>query len=89
LHLAACSILASVPSSLVAQARPLAPPTREEVTRPVVQPQRPPSRLEIQGGIEHAPCALDGAEFWSIHFVLRGAEFEGLQGLTRADLASY
>jgi hemolysin activation/secretion protein len=44
--------------------------------------------LEVEGGIERAPCALDGPEFKSIHFVLRGAEFEGLQGLTRADLAS-
>jgi hemolysin activation/secretion protein len=49
---------------------------------------RPESRLEVEGGIEHAPCALDGPEFKSIHFVLRGAEFDGLQGLTRADLAS-
>jgi hemolysin activation/secretion protein len=42
----------------------------------------------VEGGIERAPCALDGPEFKSIHFVMRGAEFDGLQGLTRADLAS-
>ena len=63
-------------------------PTREEVTRPVTQPRPPGSRLEVEGGIERAPCSLDGPEFKSIHFVLRGAEFEGLQGLTRADLVS-
>ena len=51
-------------------------------------PPTPQSRLEVEGGIERAPCALDGAEFRSIHFVLRGAEFEGLQGLTRAQLAA-
>jgi len=64
------------------------PPTREEVTRPVAPPPAPQSRLEVEGGIERAPCALDGPEFKSIHFVLRGAEFEGLQGLTRAQLAA-
>ena len=51
-------------------------------------PPAPQSRLEVEGGIERAPCALDGPEFKSIHFVLRGAEFEGLQGLTRAQLAA-
>jgi hemolysin activation/secretion protein len=54
-----------------------------------VTPVRPPaSQLQVEGGIEHAPCALEGPEFRSIHFVFRGAEFEGLQGLTRADLAA-
>jgi hemolysin activation/secretion protein len=86
---AACSILASLPSGVTAQSTPpVVPPTREEVTRPVAPTPPPESRLEVQGGIERAPCALDGPEFRSIHFVLRGAEFDGLQGLTRADLAS-
>jgi hemolysin activation/secretion protein len=72
-----------------AQSTPVTPlpPTREEITRPVTQTPPPQSRLQVEGGIERAPCALDGAEYRSIHFVLRGAEFEGLQGLTRADLA--
>jgi hemolysin activation/secretion protein len=87
-HLAACSILTAFPQSLAAQSRPVVRPTREEVTRPVTQPRPPGSRLEVEGGIERAPCALDGPEFKSIHFVVRGAEFEGLQGLTRADLVS-
>lgn len=63
------------------------PPTREEVTRPVAPPPPPQSRVEVEGGFERAPCALDGPEFQSIRFTLRGAEFEGLQGLTSADLA--
>lgn len=89
-RLAASLILVAYPSVLAAQAAPppqVAPPTREEVTRPVANPTPPPGRLEVEGGIERAPCALDGPEFRSIHFVLRGAEFDGLQGLTRADLA--
>ena len=88
-RLAACSILSSLPSNVAAQSTPPPlPPTREEVTRPVAPPPAPESRLQVEGGIERAPCALDGPEFRSIHFVLRGAEFDGLQGLTRADLAS-
>lgn len=90
-RLVAGLLLAAYPAIAVAQSTPrppqVAPPTREEVTRPVANPPVPRSRLEVQGGIERAPCALDGPEFRSIHFVLRGAEFDGLQGLTRADLA--
>jgi hemolysin activation/secretion protein len=67
---------------------PPLPPTREEITRPVTPTLPPQSHLQVEGGIERAPCALDGSEYRSIHFVLRGAEFEGLQGLTRADLVS-
>jgi hemolysin activation/secretion protein len=85
---AAGSLLAFTPSTAVAQSSPVAPPTREQVTQPVANPPPPQSRLEVEGGIERAPCALDAPEFKSIHFVLRGAEFDGLQGLTRADLAA-
>jgi len=85
-----CLTLAAWASGGAAQSAPqVVPPTREEVTRPIIsQPPQPESRLQVEGGIERSPCALDGPEFRSIHFVLRGAEFEGLQGLTRADLAS-
>ena len=85
------AILAALPSDIAAQSTPppqVTPPTREEVTRPAATPPTPESRLEVEGGIERAPCALDGPEFKSIHFVLRGAEFDGLQGLTQAELAS-
>ena len=94
-HLLISGILTAATSPAAAQQappppvipRPL-PPTREEVTRPQApQPLRAP-RLEVEGGVERAPCALDGPEYQSIHFVLRGAEFEGLQGLTAADLTS-
>src|SRR2546423_13810403 len=81
---------AAGPDSLAAQSPrlPVTPPTREKVTRPTTPPPPPQSRLEVSGGIERAPCALDGPEFRPIHFVLRGAEFDGLQGLTRANLAA-
>jgi hemolysin activation/secretion protein len=82
------SILVSATSPATAQtASQIVPPTREEVTRPVapVQP-RQATRLEVEGGIERAPCALDGPDYQNIRLTLRAAEFEGLQGLTAADL---
>ena len=91
LHLLTSFILAIAPSGASAQPVPpprVIPPTREEVTHPAPTPPIPQSRLQVEGGIERAPCALDNPEFRSIHFVLRGAEFDGLEGLTRADVAS-
>jgi hemolysin activation/secretion protein len=94
-HLLASAILIASASPADAQSTPPPPtprpppPTREEVTRPESpQPTLRAPKLEVEGGIERAPCALDGAEYKSIHFVLRGAEFNGLQGLTREQLAS-
>ena len=90
MRLAVSSILWASSSALAAQsAQPqVTLPTREEVTRPTTPPPQPKRRVEIEGGIERTPCALDGPQFRSTHFILRGAEFDGLQGLSRADLAS-
>jgi hemolysin activation/secretion protein len=95
-HLFASGILIASTSAASAQtappppvAPPPLPPTREEVTRPEApQPPLAAPKLEVEGGVERAPCALDGAEYQSIHFVLRGAEFEGLKGLTAERLTS-
>jgi len=89
-RLLSSSILLSCPVAAVAQsAAQIVPPTREEVTRPVApQPVNRPPQLEVEGGIERAPCALDGPEYKSIHFVLSAVEFDGLQGMTRDQLAS-
>ena len=86
-RLALCALIAAAPFPAAAQTTQAVPPTREEVTRPVTPPTAPESRLTVEGGIERAPCALDGPEFRSIRFTVRGAEFDGLQGLTSADLA--
>jgi hemolysin activation/secretion protein len=64
--------------------RPLAP-TREEVTRPTIPPPAE-RKLEVEGGIPTAPCALGGPEFQSIHFVLSTVQFDGLEGLRPTDL---
>jgi hemolysin activation/secretion protein len=84
------ALLTCCPAALAAQsAADILPPTREEVTRPVEpRPPAPAPRLEVEGGIERAPCALDGPEFQSIRLTLRGVEFEGLKGITQAQLAS-
>jgi len=84
--LALCAILSAQSAGAVAQSAAPVPPTREEVTRPVTAPPGPQSRLEVEGGIERAPCALDGPEFRSIRFVMRGAQFDAPQGLN-VDLA--
>ena len=78
----------SAPTAAVAQTtpRPIAP-TREEVTRPQTRPannQAP--QLDVEGGLERAPCALDSPEFKAIRLTLRGADFQGLQGLSPGDL---
>ena len=84
--LALCAILSTQSAGAAAQSTAPVPPTREEVTRPVTAPPGPQSRLEVEGGIERAPCALDGPEFRSIRFVMRGAQFDAPQGLN-VDLA--
>ena len=62
-------------------------PTREQVTRPVepTRQQRRP-QLEVEGGIERAPCALEGPGYENIRLTLRAVDFEGLRGLTATDL---
>jgi hemolysin activation/secretion protein len=83
------AVLAWPVSAAAQSASDILPPTREEVTRPVTPP--PPSgrpRLEVEGGVERAPCALDGPEYQAIRLTLRAGEFDGLRGLTPAQLAS-
>jgi hemolysin activation/secretion protein len=82
--------LAGLPVQLAAQtAQEILPPTREEVTRPEQPiPQAQAPRLEVEGGVERAPCALDSPDFAAIRLNLRDVQFEGLQGLTAAELRS-
>lgn len=81
------TLLISLPATVFAQTAPRVAPTREEVTRP--QTQRILNRglqLDVEGGIERAPCALDSPEFQKIRFTVRGAVFDGLQGMSPEDL---
>jgi hemolysin activation/secretion protein len=64
------------------------PPTREEVARPETGLlQRQTTKLEVEGGIERAPCALDKPQFEALRFTLRRADFENLENLPHTDLA--
>ncbi|GAA4714042.1 ShlB/FhaC/HecB family hemolysin secretion/activation protein [Sphingomonas lutea] len=81
-------MIASANSAAAQTASQVLPPTREEVTRPDTTAPTPRApRLEVEGGIERAPCALDSPDLKDIRFTLRDVQFEGLQGLTVAELA--
>ncbi len=78
------------PSAAWAQsAADVLPPTREEITRERTPPptvQAP--RVEVEGAIERSPCALEAPEFAAIRLTLQRVEFDGLKGMTAAELAS-
>lgn len=87
-------VACAAPANVTAQTAPPPvrpppiPPTREEVTRPTPPaPVTRAPRLEVEGGVERAPCALDAPEYQSIRFTPRAVEFAGLKGLTPTDLA--
>jgi hemolysin activation/secretion protein len=46
------------------------------------------SRLSVEGGIERAPCALEGEEFRDIRFTPRSVSFGGLKEMPEAALRS-
>jgi hemolysin activation/secretion protein len=86
-RLLVASVIISGASGASAQLAPqVRPPTREQVTRPVQPTPQNRPRLEVEGGVERAPCALDGPAYKDIHLTLSSAEFEGLQDLPAADL---
>lgn len=82
------SIIASTASTAVAQTSPQPlPPTREEVTRPNAPTPPQAMKVEIEGGIERAPCALDKPRYQNLRFVVRGADFGTVEGVPQAQLA--
>jgi hemolysin activation/secretion protein len=87
-HFLVASIVASTASTAVAQTAPQPlPPTREEVTRPNAPSPPQTTKIEIEGGIERAPCALDKPQFQNLRFVVRGADFGNVEGVSQAELA--
>lgn len=85
------TLMVSWPAVAAAQTPPTprqVVPTREEVTRQGTQqlPDRT-TQIEVEGGIERAPCALDSPEFQKIRFTVRGAVFDGLKGMSPEELA--
>lgn len=64
-----------------------AAPTREELEGQTARPPAPPpSQLQVEGGIERAPCALARPEYADIRFTPTEVLFEDLKGLSPADL---
>jgi hemolysin activation/secretion protein len=79
---------ASLASTANAQApaQPM-PPTREEVTRSNDRAPTHATKLEVTGGFERAPCALDKPQFRALRFTFTRADFENLGDLSPTDLA--
>jgi hemolysin activation/secretion protein len=66
-----------------------APPTRQEIESPVRPPaDTTPPRLEVEGELPRAPCALDRPEYEAIRFTPSEVEFADLRGMAPADLAA-
>lgn len=64
-----------------------APPTREEVQRAAPERQEPPrATLNVEGGVERAPCALDRPEYANLTFTLNDVAFDDLRGATAEQL---
>ncbi len=81
------SLALALPQTAMAQATP-APPSREElqVGRPA-QPANRPSRLTVEGGIEHGPCPLAEPSFANVHVKFASVDFSGLPGISPEALA--
>lgn len=78
--LGSSAALGCIAAPTYAQTGPLAP-TREELQR-VPEPVRAPaSRIEIEGGLEREPCALDNPEFADVTLTLQDVTFTGLEAI--------
>jgi hemolysin activation/secretion protein len=64
---------------------PVAPPTREEVSPPAAEAPRA-ARVSIEGGIERSPCPLDDPAYANVRVTVTSAVFNGLKGVSAADL---
>ena len=79
--LASSALVASAPA-LAQSAADILPPTREEITREKpAPPPLPAPKLEVEGGIERAPCALDAPEFANVRLTVRDVRFDNLKAV--------
>lgn len=87
LRIAAAATAATCGPAAAQTPPPQLPPTREEVSRNEIERQQNRAlRLDVEGGIERAPCALDSPQFANIRFTLAGVEFQGLQSVPAEEL---
>ncbi|MET0181124.1 MAG: ShlB/FhaC/HecB family hemolysin secretion/activation protein [Novosphingobium sp.] len=61
-------------------------PTRDELEGIRNQPPEQPPRLEIEGGIERAPCPLADPQFADVPVTISGVTFNNLKGASPAEL---
>ena len=76
-----CALLALAPATALGQATPpasIAPPSRSELERAPEARAQPRARLTVDGGVEHAPCALDDPAYQAIRIKLSAANFKHL-----------
>jgi hypothetical protein len=79
-------VLAAWPAAAISQTT--AAPTREEILRqPDTSIGERAERIEVEGGIERAPCPLAQPRFENVRFTLRGASFSNLGEISETALA--
>ncbi len=84
----AISAMVSLPQLAAAQANPVAPPTRDELTAPQLQTeQRRAPTLTIDGDLARGPCALDNPDLADINVTLSGVNFAGAEAVSNIDLS--
>jgi hemolysin activation/secretion protein len=66
---------------------PIAPPTREELAPPAAPLPTQRSRLQIDGGIERAPCPLADPAYADIRLTISKATFNNLKGVSPEELS--
>lgn len=72
-------MLATHSADAVGQVVSSTPPTREEIDRVPVRPLADrAARLDIEGGVPAAPCALSDPRFADVRIRLDGVQFQGL-----------
>jgi len=90
LELAFSAVLVAFPALALAQAAPIAPPSRSEIERAPATRSQPRARLTVEGGVERAPCALDDPAYQAIRIKLTAANFKHLDPVPAAEMkASY
>lgn len=82
-HAGAITSFLLATSSALAQ---VTPPTREEITPPPAEAP-PATRVQVEGGIERAPCPLDDPAYKDVRVTVTSAVFNGLKGVTAEELA--
>lgn len=86
MRLAASLVLTAAGAPALAQQQPptlppagFTPPNRTDLLPPELRRETVRPTLNIDGGFERPPCALDRPEFAGIRFTVKGAAFAGLE----------